>query len=42
MHLLQDPFPDNKDATRDEFGRLFTKNMDSLYFFAFLLTGDHE
>jgi hypothetical protein len=42
MHLLQDPFPDNKYVTRDEFGRLFTENMDSLYFLAFLLTGDHE
>ena len=44
MQLLQDPFPDeyaNKYVTRDDFGRLFTENMDSLYFLALLLTGDH-
>ena len=45
MQSLQGPFPDenaNKYVTRDEFGRLFTENMDSLYFLAFLLTGDQE
>jgi DNA-directed RNA polymerase specialized sigma24 family protein len=45
MHLLQAPFPDeyaNKYVTKDDFGRLFTENMDSLYFLAFLLTSDHE
>ena len=45
MQLLQDPFPDeytNEYVTRDDFGQLFTENMDSLYFLAFLLTGDHE
>jgi hypothetical protein len=32
----------NKYVTSDDFGQLFTENMDSLYFLAFLLTGDHE
>lgn len=46
MRLIQEnAFPNehaNKYVTRDDFGRLFTENMDSLYFLAFLLTGDHE
>lgn len=45
MPSLRDPFPNeyaNKYVTRDDFGRLFTENMDSLYFLALLLTGDHE
>lgn len=46
MRLLQgNVFPnehENKYATGDDFGQLFTENMDSLYFLAFLLTGDHE
>ena len=44
MHSLQDPLPDdaNTYVTSDDVGQLFTENMDSLYFLAFLLTGDHE
>jgi DNA-directed RNA polymerase specialized sigma24 family protein len=32
----------NKYVARDDFGQLFTENIDSLYFLAFLLTGDQE
>lgn len=46
MRLMQgNAFPNeraNKYLTRDDFGQLFTENMDSLYFLALLLTGDHE
>ena len=46
MGLMQgNGFPNeraNKYVTRDDFGQLFTENMDSLFFLAFLLTGNHE
>ena len=46
MKLMQgNAFPNehaNKYVTNDDFGQLFTENMDSLYFLALLLTGDNE
>jgi hypothetical protein len=45
MGLMQgNAFPNehaNRYVTSEDFGQLFTENMDSFYFLALLLTGDH-